>query len=51
MWGDSWINLMMKMKDMPYYHYNSKKTPGLKGDEKAGTVDVLDQKFKKYLKK
>lgn len=50
MWGDSWINLMMKMKDMPYYHYNS-KSAGKRSDEKQGTVDVLEEKFKKYLKK
>ncbi len=49
MWGDSWINLQMKMKDMPYYHYASsdkKKDP----EVKEGTIHILKQKFAKYIK-
>lgn len=47
MWGDSWINLSMKMKDMPYYEYS---TDGKAGEEdaKEGTIDDLRNKFGKY---
>jgi hypothetical protein len=50
MWGDSWINLMMKMRDMPYYHY---KSSGKNGEKPAreGTVDDLKNKFSKYIAK
>ncbi len=52
MWGDSWMNLMLKMKDMPYYHYKSSKADKNKDpDAKEGTVDILEEKFRKYLKK
>lgn len=49
MWGDSWINLRMKMADMPYYSYS--------GDEhkepaaKEGTIDDLKRIAGKYIKK
>lgn len=49
MWGDSWLNLQLKMKDMPHYHYNSdkKKEP----EVKEGTTDILREKFNKYIAK
>jgi len=45
MWEESWINLMMEMKDMPHYHY--KKDGGVK----EGTIDDLRNHFAKYIKK
>lgn len=45
MHDESWINLVMKMRDMPYFHYNGKT------EEKAreGTIDDLKAKFGKYI--
>jgi len=53
LWEESWPNLVMKMKDMPYYHYRSEskgkrtKHP----DALPGDVDILKQKFSKYIAK
>ena len=47
MWGDSWINLQMKMIDMPHYKYKSKKDK--EPEVKEGTVDILKNKFSKYV--
>lgn len=44
MWGDSWINLRMKMADMPYSSYKKKET-------KQGTIDDLKNNFSKYIQK
>lgn len=54
MWGDSWINLQMKMRDMPYYHYkrNNDSTGSQNTKDsgvKEGTIDILKQKFAKYI--
>jgi hypothetical protein len=45
MWEENWPNLLMKMKDMPHYHFKSKEEK-----EKEGTVDDLKNHFKKYIK-
>lgn len=45
MWGDSWINLKMKMADMPYTSYKSEK------EAKEGTIDDLRNNFSKYIQK
>lgn len=49
LWGDSWINILLKMRDMPYYRT---KTDEEKEKEHTheGTVDVLKEKFAKYIK-
>ena len=47
MWGDSWVNLVMKMKDMPYFSYGKDK----KEKVVEGTVDILKAKFSKYIEK
>ena len=47
MWGDSWINLMMKMRDMPHYQYRKSK----ERIEKKGTVEDLQNNFGKYIKR
>jgi hypothetical protein len=53
MWQESWPNLMMKMRDMPYYKYNSRKAEDKKknweDDAKPGDLEVLQSKFKKYI--
>ncbi len=50
MWGDSWINLQMKMTDLPTYRY--KGDPDKEEDEgKPGTIEILNSKFGKYNKK
>jgi len=48
MWGESWINLSMKMRDMPRYEYSTAS----KEEEKVikGTNDVLKSKFAKFVK-
>ena len=51
MWEESWINLVMKMRDMPYYHYKGKKDGAKKKDTVdaiPGDADILMQKFGKY---
>jgi hypothetical protein len=49
MWGDSWINLSLKLQDMPYYKgMKEKKEDEIQG--KRGTVDDLRNKFSKYIK-
>jgi hypothetical protein len=58
MWEESWPNLIMKMKDMPYYKYKPAKDRK-KADKyeefergaKPGDTDVLMQKFNKYVQK
>lgn len=45
MWGDSWINLKMKMADMPYANYRSE------GKAKEGTIEDLKNHFGKYIQK
>lgn len=45
MWGDSWINLKMKMADMPYTSYRSETKA------KEGTIEDLQNKFGKYIQK
>lgn len=45
MWGDSWVNVLLKMKDMPYYHFKSKD------ESKKGDADILKSKFSKYIQK
>jgi hypothetical protein len=51
MWEESWPNLIMKMKDMPYYHYRSddRKKKERYQDAVPGDVDILKSKFSKYL--
>ena len=54
MWEESWINLMMKMRDMPYYHYKAKadrKVSPQERDAIPGDVDTLIRKFGKYASK
>jgi hypothetical protein len=62
LWRESWVNLIMQMRDMPYYHhFSGKERKGgrqetwhedgephitFKGDE-----EVLKRKFGKYIKK
>lgn len=52
MWEESWVNLVMKMRDMPYYHYRSKadgkKAPKEDRDAIPGDADILKKKFAKY---
>jgi hypothetical protein len=57
---ESWINLMMKMKDMPHYRYKPAKSEKGKrttrdkdNDDNAreGTIEDLQKKFAKYIKK
>nr|WP_319268306.1 hypothetical protein [uncultured Draconibacterium sp.] len=42
MWGDSWINLMMKMKDLPHYSYKKKDKDSEPG---VFTADDLKKRF------
>lgn len=54
MWEESWINLMMKMRDMPYYHYKAKadrKVSQQERDAIPGDADTLIRKFGKYASK
>lgn len=48
MWKETWIDLCMKMRDMPYYDYDSES----KEEEEVinGTNEVLKTKFAKYVK-
>lgn len=48
MWGDSWINMNMKMKDMPYYHYKSLKD---EKEGKEGTVEDIKRHFSKFIER
>jgi len=55
---ESWISLIMKMRDMPYYHYKGDKQKGKTKPEKKdkpeplpGTTDILKTKFAKYIDK
>ena len=48
MWEETWINLSMKMRDMPRYEYNS--VPKEEENLIKGTNDVLKQKFAKFIK-
>ena len=50
MWGDSWINLLIKMKDMPHYHMKTKTGKDKSGKAKPipGNKDILKSKFSKY---
>lgn len=51
MWEESWVNLVMKMRDMPYYHYKGKKDGAKKKDTVdaiPGNADILIKKFGKY---
>jgi len=45
MWEESWINLTMKMNDMPYYSY------GKQEKVKSGTIEDLKNNFSKYIQK
>lgn len=54
MWRETWPNLIMKMRDMPYYHYNSKtkqqrREPEPDADAIPGTQEILKKKFSKYI--
>lgn len=53
MWGSSWIGWMMKMKDMPYSHYKSSKNNSKHEESgaKEGSINILKEKFGKYVKK
>lgn len=51
MWEENWINLVMKMKDMPYYKYASNKKNKSDDNAKEGSIDILESKFSKYIKK
>ncbi len=48
MWGDSWINLSLKLQDIPYYKGLREKKEN--DGAKKGTVEVLEQKFSRYRK-
>lgn len=48
MWEESWVNLVTKMQDMPYYHHFSSDEKENK-DEREGTIDDLKSKFGKYI--
>jgi hypothetical protein len=51
MWGDSWPNIIMKMKDMPYYKHTGKKDAGSEEEKehvKDGDIEILQKKFAKY---
>jgi len=48
MWGDSWINLNMKMIDMPHFRYK-KKNEGEEDDIIEGTEEIIRTKFAKYI--
>ncbi len=51
MWVETWPNLVMKMRDMPYWHYNSSEKKGAKREEGVpGDTDILKRKFGKYIK-
>jgi hypothetical protein len=56
MWEESWPNLLMKMRDLPYYKYKSKSDKP-KNDEfddsdaKPGDIEILKTKFAKYMQK
>jgi hypothetical protein len=55
MWIETWPNLIMKMRDMPYYHYKGSKDKPKGKQEKEkpeplpGTTDILKTKFSKYI--
>lgn len=49
MYGDSWINMTMKMRDMPYYSYRKGKKES--DSAKEGSLDILKEKFGKYMEK
>jgi len=55
MWEENWPNLVMKMKDMPYYHYKSSGTRSRTKDDFSdaipGTPEILKTKFARYIKK
>lgn len=48
MWKETWIDLSMKMRDMPYYDYDGDS----KEEEEVikGTNEILKTKFAKYVK-
>ena len=48
MWEETWINLSLKMRDMPRYEYKNtsvENEPTIKG-----TNDILKEKFAKFIK-
>jgi hypothetical protein len=49
MWKETWIDLCMKMRDLPYYEYDDNDS---KEEEEViqGTNEILKQKFAKYIK-
>jgi hypothetical protein len=58
MWRETWPNLMMMLRDMPYYHYKSQKDkprPGSVAEKfdttgaKQGDIETLRKKFGKYI--
>ena len=58
LWQESWPNLLMKMKDMPYYKYKPAKSDKGKrtvkeeaSEGRPGDIEVLQKKFAKYIKK
>lgn len=50
MWVETWPNLVMKMRDMPYWHYNSEKKGAKREEGVPGDTDILKRKFGKYIK-
>lgn len=48
MWEDSWVNLRIKMADMPHFEYDSKKQD--EPEAKEGSIEDLKKNFGKYIK-
>jgi hypothetical protein len=62
LWGESWVNLIMQMRDMPYYHHFSSREQKGKAREPwdrdgephitfNGDEEIIKRKFSKFLKK
>ena len=49
MWEESWVNLMMKMRDMPYYRIKTEEEKEAEHTHE-GTVEDIQKKFAKYIK-
>lgn len=48
LWGDSFINYSMKLRDMPHFEYDSESAKK-QDDIIQGTNEILKQKFGKYI--
>lgn len=49
LWGDSWINILLKMRDMPYYRTKTEEEKEAEHTHE-GTIDILKQKFSHLIK-